>query len=57
MTIPTHLPDQLRKSHIFTKFNSSLSGIGPFCDADYKVLFTKETVAVFDPDEENILTG
>ena len=55
--LPTHLPDQLRKSRIFPNFNNSLVGISPFCDVDFKVLFTKDTAALFDPEVYTILTG
>ena len=51
-----HLTDQLCRAHILPNFNNSLVGIEPFCDADFKVLFTKETVTVFDPTIETILT-
>ena len=56
-TLQNHLPDQLRKGHIFPNFNYSLVGTVPFCESDCKVLFTKENVTVFDPDGETILTG
>ena len=53
--LPTHLTNHMRKGHIFLDFKKSLAGIGPFCDADCKVPFTKDTVAVFDPSGETIL--
>ena len=55
-TPPTNLTDQLQKGHIFPAFNNSPVRIGPFCDADFKVLFYKETVNVFDPSGDTILT-
>ena len=56
-TPPTNLPDQLQKGHIFPAFNNSLVRIGPLCDADFKVLFYKETVNTFDPSGYTILAG
>ena len=41
-TLPTHLPYHLRKGYILPAFNNSLVGIGPFCDADCNVLFSKK---------------
>ena len=52
-----HLTDQLCRAHILPNFNNSLVGIEPFCDADFKVLFTKENVSVFDPARKTTLTG
>ena len=56
-TLPTHPTNQLYKGNIFPAFKNSLVGIGPFCDADYKVLFSEETVTVFEPTGETILIG
>ena len=56
-TLTTHLPDPLHNCHIFPNFNNSLVGIGTFCDADCKVLFTKDMVAVFDPAVDTIIIG
>ena len=55
-TLPTHLPNHLRKVHILPNFDNSLVGIGPFCYKYCKVLFNKDTIAVFDPDRETIFT-
>ena len=48
-TLLTHLTNKVRKGHILPAFNNSLIGIVPFYDADFKVLFYKESVTVFDP--------
>ena len=56
-TLPTHPTKHLYKGNILPAFDNSLVGIGPFCDADYKVLFSKDTVTVFEPTGETILTG
>ena len=57
MTLSIQLTNQMRKGHIFPAFNNSLIGVDPFCDAGCKVLLSKDTVAIFDPDGEIILTG
>ena len=57
LSLPSKLPDCLRRSHIFPAFKNSLVGIGKFCDNDCKVLFSKHSVTVFDLSGEAILTG
>ena len=49
MTLPTHLPEHLRNGRIFPAFSKSLVGIGSFCDVDFKFLFCKDSVTVYDP--------
>ena len=34
-----------------------LVGVGPICDADYTVVFTKQYVTVLSQEGETILTG
>ena len=38
-------------------FHYNLMGIDKFCDADYKVLFTKTSVTIFDKKGEPVITG
>ena len=38
-------------------FTNTLIGVGPICDADFKVLFTKKDVVVISVEVKNILTG
>ena len=38
-------------------FHHNLMGIGEFCDAYCKVLFTKSSVAIFDKKEAPVVTG
>ena len=38
-------------------FNHNLLGIGEFCDADCKFLFTKTSVTIFDKKGEPVITG
>ena len=36
-------------------FQENLMGIGPICDADYKVTFTKDTVSIYNPKGHRVL--
>ena len=38
-------------------FQENLIGIGPICDADYSVTFTKYTVIICSPKGHTVLTG
>ena len=38
-------------------FKHTLMGVGPICDADFQVLFSKYLVKIFGPDGKVILTG
>ena len=38
-------------------FTNTLVGVGPICDADYIVVFTKQYVTVFSPKGKQIITG
>ena len=38
-------------------FHNTLIGLRPICDADYKVIFTKNNVIIYDQSESLILTG
>ena len=43
--------------HIMPDFRHNLFGIGILCDKDCKVLFTKETVIIYDKNNKPFLTG
>ena len=52
------LPDDVPTSgHVMPGFHHNLLGIGKFCDADCKVLFTKTTVTIFNTDGIPVLSG
>ena len=38
-------------------FQKNIMGIGPICDADYKVTFTKDTVSIYNPKGHRLLRG
>ena len=43
--------------YIVNSFTNTLVGVGPLCDADYTVVFTKQDVTVLSPKGKVILTG
>ena len=43
--------------YIVPSFTNTLIGVGPICNADCKVLFTKKDVVVISPEGKTILTG
>ena len=43
--------------YIIPSFTNTLVGVGPICDADCTVLFTKKYVTVLSPGGKPILTG
>ena len=52
------LPSAFPKTgHIMPGFKHTLMGVGPICDADFQVLFSKYLVKIFGPDGKVILTG
>ena len=51
------LPPGSKAGHIMPSFAHSLVGIGPICDADCKVLFSKHDVIVYNKDHKPILRG
>ena len=57
LSLPLHLPEHLCRGNIFPAFENSLVGIGKLCGDNYKVLFSKESVTVFDPSGDIVLTG
>ena len=40
-----------------SSFTNTIVGVGPICDADCTVLFTKHNLTVFSPEGKLILTG
>jgi len=52
--LPAEFP---RSGHVMPTFKHTLIGIGPICDADCQVLFSKTDVTVFSPDGSPILQG
>ena len=42
---------------IITSFTNTLIGVGPICDADCTVIFTKKDVTVLSPKSTAVLTG
>ena len=54
----TQLPPKAREGgHIMPSFKHNLMGLGPICDADCTVTFSKTTVTIFDPRGQPIGTG
>ena len=47
--------DFLTTGYIMPSFTNNLVGVGPICDADFTVLFTKHNVTVFSPGGKPIL--
>ena len=43
--------------HIMPGFKHNLIGVGPLCDADYTVTFTRAAVIVRDSQGSSVLTG
>lgn len=54
LPIPVDLPST---GHVMPGFQHNLLGIAPFCDKDCRVVFTKHTVTIYDPDNKPFLTG
>ena len=38
-------------------FQENLIGLGPVCDADYSVTFTKDAVSIYSPNGHRVLRG
>ena len=54
----SNLPsDSPVSGHVIPGFQENLIGIGPICDADYSVTFTKDAVVIYSPKEHTVLTG
>jgi hypothetical protein len=54
LSFPDNFPT---KGHVMPSFKHILLGIGKICDADCKVVFTKETVVVYNAQQQPILSG
>ena len=55
MAIP-NLPEDLPVSgHVMPVFQEILVGIGPICDAEYSVKFTKNAVIIYSPKGNRVL--
>ena len=52
--LPKDLPTP---GHVMPGFHHNLLGIGEFCDADCKLLFTNTSVTIFDKKGEPLITG
>ena len=57
LPIPKSAADLPTTGYIMTSFTITLIGVGPICNADCKVLFTKKDVVVISPEGKTILTG
>ena len=57
LPIPQLAADLPTTGYIMPSFTNTIIGIGPICDADCKVLFTKNNVVVISPEGKTILTG
>ena len=57
LPIPQLAADFPTTGYIMISFTNTLVGVGPICDADCTVLFTKKDVTVFSPGGKPILTG
>ena len=57
--LPIHqlVSDFPTKGYIMPSFTNRLVGVGPICDADFTVVFTKKYVTVFSQKGKPILTG
>ena len=57
LPIPQSAADLPTTGYIMPSFTNTIFGVGPICDADCKVLFTKKDVVVISPEGKTILTG
>ena len=53
-SLPANFPT---KGHIMPSFKNTLLGIGKICDADCKVVVTKEAVVVYNAQQQPIISG
>ena len=53
-SLPANFPT---KGHVMPSFKHTLLGIGKICDADCKVVFTKEAVVVYNAQQQIRLMG
>ena len=57
LSIPQLAADFPTTGYIVPYFTNTRISIGPICDADCKVLFTKKDVVLISPEGKTILTG
>ena len=57
LPIPQLNADFLTKGYIMPTFTNTLIGVGPICDANCTVVFSKEYVTVLSPKGKPILQG
>ena len=57
LTIPQLAEDLPTTGYIMPSFTNTLVGVGPICDADCTVVFTKQDVTVLSSKGKPILTG
>ena len=57
LPIPQSAADFPTTVYIMPYFTNTLIGVGPICDADCNILFTKKGVVVISPEGKTILTG
>ena len=57
LNLPSLLANFPTKGHVMPSFKHTLLGIGKICDADCKVVFTKEAVVVYNAQQQPILSG
>ena len=55
--IPQILSDFPTTGHIIPEFQENLVGVGPMCDADCTVIFSKHTVTIYSPTGTPITIG
>ena len=57
MGLPNLLPDFPRAGKVVPSLHHTFIGLGPICDANCKVIFTKNNVIIYDQGGLLILTG
>ena len=57
LAIPNLPADFPVSGHVMSGFQENLVGIGPICDAEYSVTFTKDVVSVYSPKGHMVLMG
>ena len=57
LAIPNLPSDFPVYGHVKPGFQEYLIGIGPICDADYRVTFTNDAVIIYSPKGHTVLTG
>ena len=57
LPIPQLAADLTTTGYIMPSFTNTIVGVGPICDADCTVVFTKQDVTLLSPKREAIITG